>query len=114
MLPPRGAKGRHYSRHAISKLFQVPYHLLQPHPERFMTHITKNERQVRTSLRRLQDISQKSLCEQAHLNLAQRCVLMNLSNPAAKWTTSSLRSEYKRRCITYKKVRPRYGYRKAD
>ena len=33
MLPERGAKGRHYSRHAIARMFQVPYHMLQPHPE---------------------------------------------------------------------------------
>ena len=114
MLPPRGAKGRHYSRHAISKLFQVPYHMLKPHPEDSMTHMTKSQRFVRTTLRRLQDISQKSLCEQAHLNLQQRCALLNQSNPTAAWSAASLRAEYKRRSITYKKVRPRYGYRKAS
>ena len=91
MLPPRGAKGRHYSRHAISKLFQVPYHMLRPHPEHSTTATKKSQRQVRTSLRRLQDISQKSLCEQAHLNLSQRCALLNQRNPAAGWTAASLR-----------------------
>ena len=114
MLPERGAKGRYYSRHAISKMFQVPYHMLKPQSEDNMTRMATAIRLLRTSSRSLQDISQKSLCEQAHLNLAQRCALLNQSNSAAGWTVASLRQEYQRRGITYKKVRPRYGYRKAD
>ena len=91
MLPERGAKGRYYSRHAISKMFQVPYHMLKPQSEDNMTRMATAARLLHTSLRRLQDISQKSLCEQAHLNLQQRCALLNQRNPAAGWTTSSLR-----------------------
>ena len=68
LLPPRGANGRHYSRHAISKLFKVPYHMLMPQSEDFMRVMDDDKSVVRRLLRR-QDISQKSLCEQAHLSL---------------------------------------------
>ena len=37
-----------------------------------------------------------------------------MSNPAAEWTVASLRAEYKRQGIRFKKVRPRCGYRKAS
>ena len=97
MLPERGAKGRYYSRHAISKMFQVPYHMLKPQSEDKMTHIATAIRLLRTSSRSLQDISQKSLFEQAHLNMKQRCLLLNTINPTAAWTAASLRAEYKRR-----------------
>ena len=39
---------------------------------------------------------------------------MNKEQPQAKWTPNNLREEYMRRGISYKKVRPRYGFRKAE
>ena len=39
---------------------------------------------------------------------------MNKANPDAAWTRSSLSKEYRRRGIKHKKVRPRYGFRKAS
>ena len=39
---------------------------------------------------------------------------MNKENPDAAWTRSSLSKEYRRRGIKHKKVRPRYGFRKAS
>ena len=68
LLPPRGANGRHYSRHAISKLFKVPYHMLMPQSEDFMRVMADDKSVVRSDVRR-SGISQKSLCEQAHLSL---------------------------------------------
>ena len=78
-----------------------------------MTRMADDKSVVRRLLRK-QDISQKSLCEQAHFSLKQRCALLNASNPAAEWTVASLRAEYRRKRIRFKKVRPRCGYRKAS
>ena len=60
------------------------------------------------------DITQTSLQMQAHLSFAQRAVLMNAMDPDAAWTRHSLAKEYRRRGIKYKKVRPKYGFRKAS
>ena len=39
---------------------------------------------------------------------------MNKVNPDAAWNPSSLSKEYRRRGIKQMKVRPRYGFRKAQ
>ena len=114
LIPHKGATGLMYSRHALARLFKVPYHMLKresaPSPSPDLLGRLSGALLSRSA----SDISQTSLCELAHLSLKERCVVMNTKNPSANWTVSSLRAEYKRRGITLKKIRARYGYRKAS
>ena len=88
--------------------------MLKPHDE---SQPVSQSRMLRKRIRLVQsnvDIVQTSLRTQAHLSLTQRALLMNKQNPDAAWNRDSLSREYKRRGIQFKKLRPRYGFRKAS
>ena len=114
LIPQKGATGLMYSRHALARLFQVPYHMLKRESAPSPSAVLLGRLSGALYSRSASDISHTSLCELAHLSLKQRCVVMNTENPSEHWTASSLRKEYKRRGITLKKIRARYGYRKAS
>ena len=114
LLRKKGANVSYYSRKALSQIRRMPYHMLKPHDERqpiSQSRLLRNKRAIAQSN---VDITQKSLMMQAHLSLAQRSLVLNSENPYAAWNRHSLSKEYRRRGIQYKKVRPRYGFRKVS
>ena len=114
LLRKKGANGSYYSRRALSRICRVPYHMLKPHDERQPVSQSRMLRKKRRLVQSNVDIVQTSLRTQAHLSLTQRALLMNRENPEAQWNRHSLSKEYQRRGIKYKKLRPRYGFRKAS